>query len=238
MADPVTVDSPSNAERRSALEALHAQVDACRRCAIGSTRTKVVCGVGLPSAKLVIVGEGPGENEDVQGEPFVGRAGELLTKMLAAIGLRREDVFITNTIKCRAIAEEGGRIANRAPMQEEIANCREYLDRELAIVAPRVILALGAPAAKSFLGAGFSITRQRGIWYAGPAGTDLMVTFHPAYILRQTGGNMPAVKKLVWSDLQSVRRRLDELASDRADPRPGAAQPAAPGPPLELKLDL
>lgn len=187
----------------------------------------------------MIVGEGPGENEDRQGEPFVGRAGELLTKMLAAIDLRREDVFITNTIKCRATSDEGGRIANRAPMQEEIANCREYLDREIAIVRPKVILALGAPAAKSFLGAAFGITRQRGIWYAGPDGTDLIVTFHPAYVLRQTGGNMPAVKKLVWSDLQAVRRKLDELqttktaAVDRQD-RP--LHDEAKDPSLELKL--
>jgi uracil-DNA glycosylase len=201
------------AEKAAALTALHSIVDGCRRCPIGSTRTKVVCGVGDPDAKLVIVGEGPGEHEDRQGEPFVGRAGELLTKMLAAINLRREDVFITNTIKCRAITEEYGRISNRAPMQEEIVNCREYLERELAIVSPKVILALGAPAAKSFLGAGFSITRQRGAWYAGPGGVDLIVTFHPAYVLRQTGGNMTEVKKLVWSDLQAVRRKLDELAA-------------------------
>jgi uracil-DNA glycosylase len=206
------------------LSALHGVVDACRRCPIGSTRTKVVCGIGDPDSKLVIVGEGPGENEDRQGEPFVGRAGELLTKMLAAINLRRDQVFITNTIKCRAITEEYGRIANRAPMQEEIANCREYLDRELAIVSPKMILALGAPAAKSFLGAGFSITRQRGMWYVGPGGVDLIVTFHPAYVLRQTGGNMTEVKKLVWSDLQAVRRKLDEL--DAKPPQPaGAASP-------------
>lgn len=217
--------------RRAALGVLHAQVDACRRCAIGSTRTKVVCGVGDPHTKLVIVGEGPGENEDLQGAPFVGRAGELLTRMLAAIGLSRDDVFITNTIKCRAIATEGGRVSNRAPMQEEIANCREYLDRELSIVAPKVILALGAPAAKSFLGAAFSITRQRGIWYVGPGGVDLLATYHPAYILRLTGGNMNAVKKLVWSDLQAVRRKIDEIES--APPAP-----APPSMPVELKLDL
>ena len=198
-------------QKRAALSLLHSQAEACRRCLIGSTRTKVVCGVGDPDAALMIVGEGPGENEDRQGEPFVGRAGELLTRMLAAIDLRREDVFITNTIKCRASTEENGRIYNRAPMQEELANCREYLDREIAIVRPDVILALGAPAAKSFLGAGFGITRQRGIWYAGPSETDLIVTFHPAYVLRQTGGNMNAVKKLVWADLQAVRRKLDEL---------------------------
>jgi uracil-DNA glycosylase family 4 len=195
----------------------------------------VVCGVGDAYARLVVVGEGPGENEDRQGEPFVGRAGELLTKMLAAIGLERRDVFITNTIKCRATFEENGRIGNRAPMQEEIANCREYLDRELRIVSPKVILAVGAPAAKSFLGAGFSITRQRGIWYAGPNGIDLMVTFHPAYILRQTGGNMTAVKKLVWADLQAVRRKLDEIDADAAARALGSA---AAIPPVELKLDL
>jgi uracil-DNA glycosylase len=197
-------------ERGRQLAQLFVEADACRRCQIGYTRTKVVCGVGNPCSPLVIVGEGPGENEDLRGEPFVGRAGELLNKMLAAIGLRREDVFITNTIKCRATTDEGGRIANRAPSPEEMSNCREYLDRELRIVAPRVILALGAPAAKSFLGRDFSITRQRGIWYAGPFGTDLIVTYHPAYVLRLTGGNINAVKKLVWSDLLAVKAKLDQ----------------------------
>ncbi len=185
--------------KRVALAEVRAQAERCRRCAIGSTRTKSVCGVGDPNARLMIVGEGPGENEDLQGEPFVGRAGELLNKMLAAIGLRREDVFITNTIKCRASTEEYGRVTNRVPMQEEISNCREYLDREIAIVQPKVILALGAPAAKSFLGPGFGITRQRGIWFAGPGGTDLIVTFHPAYVLRN-----PAAKGDVWNDLKKV----------------------------------
>ena len=207
-----SLDERQLEERRIQLAVLLKQVDACRRCQIGFTRTKVVCGVGNPASRLILVGEGPGENEDQQGEPFVGRAGELLTKMLAAIGLRREDVFITNTIKCRATTNEGGRLANRAPSPEEMSNCREYLDRELAIVRPRIILALGAPAAKSFLGRDFSITRQRGIWYAGPNGTDLIVTFHPAYILRQTGGEINAVKKLVWSDLLAVRAKLDEDA--------------------------
>ncbi|MBC5825862.1 MAG: uracil-DNA glycosylase [Candidatus Eremiobacteraeota bacterium] len=209
--------------RRLALAALRQRVDACRRCAIGYTRTQAVCGVGDPCASLAIVGEGPGENEDLKGQPFVGRAGELLTKMLAAIGLRREDVFITNTVKSRATVIENGRTFNRAPTPQEMANCREYLDRELEIVRPRILLALGAPAAKSFLGPSFGITRQRGIWYRGPQGADLIVTFHPAYILRQTGGNMTAVKKLVWADLQAVRSRLDENAA-RSDALKGAAE--------------
>ncbi len=242
--------SAAPTERHAALAAIRARADACRRCAIGHTRTNIVCGVGNPFSPLVIVGEGPGENEDRQGEPFVGRAGELLTRMLAAIGLRREDVFITNTIKCRATVEENGRIANRAPSPEEMSNCREYLDAELDVVAPRIILALGAPAAKSFLGRDFSITRQRGIWYPGPQGTQIMVTFHPAYILRQTGGNMAAVKRLVWADLQAVRAKLDALADQPAgSPPAGATQPAiaapspgevtqAPDGPVALRLDL
>jgi DNA polymerase len=218
---------------------LHAQADACRRCAIATTRDKIVCGVGDPESTLMIVGEGPGENEDRKGEPFVGRAGELLTKMLAAIGLSREDVFITNTIKCRASTEENGRVFNRAPMLEEIANCREFLDREIAIVKPRVILAVGAPAAKSFLGAGFGITRQRGIWYAGPAGTDLIVTFHPAYILRLTGGQIDAVKRLVWNDLQAVRRKLDELKqADEVESVDREGRPFQPRPLQEPELKL
>ena len=229
------LDESQVEERRSQLAALLKQVDACRRCQIGSTRTKVVCGVGNPASRLMIVGEGPGENEDQQGEPFVGRAGELLTKMLAAIGLRREDVFITNTIKCRATTLEGGRLANRAPSPEEMSNCREYLDRELSIVKPRVILALGAPAAKSFLGRDFSITRQRGIWYAGPNGTDLIVTFHPAYILRQTGGEINAVKKLVWSDLLAVRAKLDEHAQGKDESAPDAGNGDRP---IALSFDF
>jgi DNA polymerase len=233
-----------SSSRRAALADLHAVVDACRRCAIGSTRTKVVCGVGNPASPLVIVGEGPGESEDRQGEPFVGRAGELLTRMLAAIDLRREDVFITNTIKCRATTETAGRIANRAPMQEEMTNCREYLDRELEIIGPRIILALGAPAAHSFLGPGFSITRQRGMWFRGPNDCDLMATYHPAYLLRLTGGNITAVKKLVWADLLAVRAKLDALAHapDASAAPERSSVPVVPerssDEEIELKLDL
>ncbi|MDQ6780748.1 MAG: uracil-DNA glycosylase [Candidatus Eremiobacteraeota bacterium] len=226
-------------ERKERLAALRAQVDACRRCAIGYTRTQAVLGVGNPHSALVIVGEGPGENEDRLGEPFVGRAGELLTKMLGAIELRREDVFITNTIKSRATLEENGKRFNRAPSPEEMANCREYLDRELSIVRPRIILALGSPAAKSFLGRDFSISRQRGVWYVGPDGADLMATFHPAYILRLTGGNINAVKKLVWSDLLAVRAKLDEVMAQQTATayQPGARVTTSPE--LDsLRLDL
>ena len=156
------------------------------------------------------IGEGPGETEDKLGRPFVGRAGELLDKMLGAIDLAREDVFICNTVKCRPTLDDGRRLRNRAPDPQEMKNCRPYLDLQIDIIRPRVILALGAPAAKSFMGEKFSITRQRGQWFAGPNDIPTIATFHPAYILRQTGGELNAMKRLVFADLKAVRAKLDE----------------------------
>lgn len=207
-------------EREAALAQCSEVVSACRKCAIGSTRRNAVYGSGRASARVMIVGEGPGENEDLQGVPFIGRAGELLTKMLAAIELSRDDVYIANTVKCRPTLDEGGRLKNRPPTQDEMANCRPYLDEQIELVAPEILLCLGAPAAKSFLGKNFAITRERGRWFPGPGGIPLIVTFHPAYILRLTGGNLTEVKRLVWEDLKSVRTRLDhpvEIAPRTSD---------------------
>jgi len=203
--------SDAQRERRAELLAQAAlAAGACRKCAIGLQRRNNVYGEGDPCARLMVVGEGPGETEDALGRPFVGRAGQLLDRMLAAIGLPRADVYICNTVKCRATLPGPNGPRNRAPDAAEMANCRGYLDEQIEIVSPEAILALGAPAAKSFLGPDFAITRMRGRWYAGPRDIPLMVTFHPAYILRQTGGQMDAVKRLVWSDLKAVRTRLDE----------------------------
>ena len=198
------------AQRERSLADAARIVETCRKCGIGSTRTHSVYGEGNPCAEVMCVGEGPGETEDRLGRPFVGRAGELLEKMLGAIGLAREDVFICNTVKCRPTLDGGHRLANRAPTPDEMKNCRPYLDAQIEIIRPRVILALGAPAAKSFMGERFSITKQRGQWYDGPFGTPVIATFHPAYILRQTGGAMNEVKRLVFADLKAVRARLDE----------------------------
>jgi uracil-DNA glycosylase family 4 len=186
-------------------------VSACRRCGIGSTRRNAVYGDGPASARLMLIGEGPGETEDQLGKPFVGRAGELLTKMLAAISFERGDVYIANTVKCRPTLDEGGRLRNRPPTEEEMANCRAYLDEQIEIIHPEIILCLGAPAAKSFLGKNFMISKQRGQWFTGPHGIPLTVTFHPAFILRQTGGNLLAMKRLVFQDLKAVRERYDRL---------------------------
>ena len=205
--------------RERAIERASAIVSLCRKCEIGSTRRNAVYGEGDPCAQLMVVGEGPGETEDKLGRPFVGRAGELLDRMLLAIDLPREDVFICNTVKCRPTVDVGHRLANRAPTPDEMRNCRPYLDEQIEIVRPRVILTLGAPAAKSFMGERFSISKQRGQWFEGPSGIPVIATFHPAYILRQTGGAMTEVKRLVWDDLKQVRDRL------RAAPETPAAQP-------------
>ncbi len=197
------------AAREQRLANASALVDRCRKCEIGSIRRNAVYGEGDPCSALLVVGEGPGETEDEQGRPFVGRAGVLLERMLAAIGLAREDVFIANTVKCRPTFDDGVRLRNRAPTPEEMANCRPYLDEQIEVIRPRALLCLGAPAAKSFLGPKFSITRQRGQWFEGPGGTPLIATFHPAYILRLTGGEVEATKRLVWADLKAVRARLE-----------------------------
>ncbi|HEY5257958.1 MAG TPA: uracil-DNA glycosylase, partial [Candidatus Baltobacteraceae bacterium] len=157
---------------------------------------------------------------------FVGRSGQLLDKMLAAIGIAREDAYICNTVKCRPTSPGLRGPKNRAPDPDEMANCRPFLDEQIDVIAPDVILALGAPAAKSFLGKDFAITKQRGRWFEGPGGIALMATFHPAYVLRQTGGELTAVKRMVWADLQAVRDRLAQIA----------ASPAAAPPPEQAAL--
>ncbi len=212
------------AAREQKIANASALVERCRKCEIGSIRENAVYGEGDPCAPLLIVGEGPGETEDKLGRPFVGRAGALLDKMLGAIALRRDDVFICNTVKCRPTFDDGVRLRNRAPSPEEMSNCRPYLDEQIEIVRPKAILCLGAPAAKSFMGQKFSISKQRGQWFEGPSGIATIATFHPAYILRMTGGELEATKRLVWADLKAIRTKLDTVDK----PPPPAAAPAQP----------
>lgn len=210
------------ARRERALAQAAGAAAACRRCEIGYQRRNNVYGEGDSCAQLMLIGEGPGETEDLMGRPFVGRAGQLLDRMLGAIGLAREDVYICNTVKCRPTVPGPRGPKNRAPTPEEMANCRPFLDQQIDIIRPRAILALGAPAAKSFLGRDFQITKMRGRWYEGPSGIPLMVTFHPAYVLRQTGGELTAVKRLVWNDLKAIRAKLDEQTAAAAPPEQAA----------------
>ncbi|MAE61927.1 MAG: uracil-DNA glycosylase [Planctomycetaceae bacterium] len=173
-------------------------VKICTHCHLHESRTNTVFGEGADNADLMFVGEGPGVDEDAKGRPFVGRAGQLLDKQIAAMGLTREQVYIANTVKCRPPG-------NRVPTPDEADHCRGYLDQQIQIIAPKVIVCLGATAAKYLLNdMKLAITRVRGQWRTY-RGIDLMPTFHPAYLLRQyTQDN----RRKVWSDLQAVMERL------------------------------
>ncbi|KPK80178.1 MAG: hypothetical protein AMJ81_12395 [Phycisphaerae bacterium SM23_33] len=180
------------------------EVLGCTRCGLCRGRKNVVFGEGNPDARLVFIGEGPGEEEDKQGRPFVGRAGELLTKMIRAMGLKRADVYICNVIKCRAPG-------NRSPTADEVAACWDHLVKQLKIIRPRVIAALGNPATHALLHTTAGISRLRGQWQSLPmldadlADIKVMPTFHPAYLLR---AYTPENRQKVWSDLQEVMREL------------------------------
>jgi uracil-DNA glycosylase len=163
----------------------------CTRCKLHKARTQIVFGVGDPQAQLVFVGEGPGRDEDEQGEPFVGRAGKLLTQMIEAMSLRRQDVYICNVVKCRPPE-------NRLPEKDEIATCSPFLIRQLSVIQPKVICCLGACSAQTLLNTNQGISRFRGEWF-DYRGAKLIATYHPAYLLRN-----PAAKAEVWKDLQKV----------------------------------
>jgi uracil-DNA glycosylase len=163
----------------------------CTRCKLHKARTNIVFGVGNPKAELVFVGEGPGRDEDAQGEPFVGRAGKLLTQMIEAMGLRRPDVYIANVVKCRPPE-------NRLPESDEIATCSPFLLRQLGVIEPKVICCLGSCSAQTMLKTNQGISRFRGEWFDFH-GSKLIATYHPAYLLRN-----PAAKSEVWKDLQKV----------------------------------
>ncbi len=171
------------------------EVGECARCKLAGGRTRLVFGVGNPHAELMFVGEGPGADEDVQGEPFVGKAGQLLTRMIEAMGYRREDVYIANVVKCRPPG-------NRDPEPDEIAACEPFLKAQIAAVRPKVIVALGRFAVQTLLRDPTPITRQRGAW-RDYEGVRLLPTFHPAYLLRN-----PAEKAKAWADLQLVMKEL------------------------------
>ena len=177
------------------LDLIRQNLGECTRCRLHKQRNKIVFGDGNPRAELVFVGEGPGHDEDVQGLPFVGRAGKLLTQMIEAMGLERRDVYICNVVKCRPPE-------NRKPEDDEVATCSPYLYRQLDVIAPKAIVCLGATAAQSLLKTKDSISRFRGTWF-DYRNTKLMVTYHPAYLLRN-----PAAKSEVWKDLQKVMAHL------------------------------
>ena len=188
------------AERQASLEEVAREAAGCEKCRLAKGRQTVVFGVGNPDADLMFVGEGPGAEEDRQGLPFVGPAGELLTKIIRAIELDREDVYIANVVKCRPPR-------NRDPEPDESAACRPYLDRQIDLVRPRVLVALGRVAAQNLLELDSPLGRMRGRWYE-VRGVPTRVTYHPAALLRNAGYKRPT-----WEDMQIVRDRLRQLRS-------------------------
>jgi uracil-DNA glycosylase len=206
-------DGGENREER--LAELARQVAVCTRCDLALTRTNTVFGTGDPFSPLVLIGEGPGENEDATGLPFVGRAGKLLDDILAAVNLTRQDVYITNIVKCRAAVEEGGQLKNRQPRTGEIRACNPYLQGQIEAIKPKIILCLGGPAAKTVIDKDFKITKDRGKWYDLEGGIKGMATFHPAYILRQRGEDLQKTKRLVWKDIQAVYAEYQEAMQER-----------------------
>jgi len=194
-AQPAIAEAVAPAQRSAALQVISDEIGDCTRCALHTGRNKIVFGDGSPTARIFFVGEGPGADEDEQGIPFVGKAGQLLNNMIVAMGLKREEVYIANVVKCRPPG-------NRTPEPDEANTCTPFLFRQIDVVRPQVLVALGATAATYLLGARQPLAGLRGRVHAF-RGSSLIVTYHPAYLLRD-----PRQKKEAWADLQIAMKEL------------------------------
>ncbi|HRE57711.1 MAG TPA: uracil-DNA glycosylase [Candidatus Kapabacteria bacterium] len=193
----ITLTINSEWQQSSSLEVLQKRICECMQCPLGKTRTKFVFGVGNPNADIMVIGEAPGADEDAKGEPFVGRAGQLLTKILQAINFEREEVFIANILKCRPPD-------NRTPIPSEVEQCEPYLLKQIELIKPKFILAVGLTAANTLLKQKFKMADIRGKVF-DYHGVNMLVTYHPAALLRN-----PEWKKYTWEDVQLLRRLYDE----------------------------
>lgn len=198
-------------DRVNPLDEIRNQVCACIKCPhLVRTRTQTVFGVGNPSADLMFVGEAPGADEDLQGEPFVGRAGQLLTRIIQTMGFSRNDVYIANVLKCRPDMPKGSP-GNRAPTPTEMQTCLPYLREQIQIIQPKVLVALGAVAVEGLLGTRGTMRELRGRWHSFND-TPLMITYHPAYLLRNQA---PSEKRKVWEDMLQVLERLGSPITEK-----------------------
>ncbi len=193
---------PDGFEKAASLEKLYAMINDCQKCVLGSTRNQFVFGKGNPDADVMVIGEGPGADEDLQGEPFVGRAGQLLTDILKAINFSREEVYIANIVKCRPPG-------NRTPLAPEMEACIPYLHKQISLIKPKFILCLGLTAAQGLLKKKESLTNLRGKSYDF-LNTKIMVTYHPAALLRN-----PGWKRGCWEDVQLFRKMYDDLKNKK-----------------------
>src|SRR2546423_11407244 len=204
-------DESTSGNKNAQLAAVQTRVSVCLKCPnLASSRTQTVFGVGAADADIMFVGEAPGADEDAQGEPFVGRAGQLLTKIIKAMGFGREEVYIANVLKCRPDTP-GSAYGNRPPTPREMQTCRPYLMEQIDIIQPKVIVALGAVAVEGLLGTRAPMRELRGRWNSF-SGTPLMVTYHPAYLLRNQS---PSEKRKVWEDMMQVLERLEKPISEK-----------------------
>jgi uracil-DNA glycosylase len=201
----------TSVDKASLLAAIQARVAVCVKCPhLAASRTQTVFGVGNPDAELMFIGEAPGADEDARGEPFVGRAGQLLTKIIAAMGFTRADVYIANVLKCRPDMPRGSS-GNRPPTPEEMQTCLPYLAEQIDIIQPKALVALGATAVEGLLGTRSTMREMRGRWHSHHE-TPLMVTYHPSYLLRNQA---PAEKRKVWEDMLQVLERLERPISEK-----------------------
>ena len=204
----ITYNKTSNNDKKVELDKIKKKCLSCQKCPLGKTRTKLVFSSGNPNSKMMLIGEAPGYWEDVKGEPFVGKAGQLLDKIFASVGLSREnDVYICNTLKCRPPD-------NRDPLPEEKEACREHLDAQLNIIKPQIILLCGRVAVQSMLDTNLGITKIRGKWFDGPNGCKMMPIFHPSYLLRNDSREKGSPKWLMWQDIQELKRVYDTIKSE------------------------
>jgi len=212
LADRTGIDSAAPTRNKTdTLKSVQERVCACVKCPnLANSRTQTVFGIGNPDADLMFVGEAPGADEDAQGEPFVGRAGQLLTRIIKAMGFARDEVYIANVLKCRPDTP-GSSYGNRPPTPCEMQTCRPYLTEQIDIIQPKVIVALGAVAVEGLLGTRAPMRELRGRWNLFN-GTPLMVTYHPAYLLRNQS---PSEKRKVWEDMMQVLERLEKPISEK-----------------------
>jgi uracil-DNA glycosylase len=210
-ASPTGRPLQQRADKAALLASVRERVAACTKCAhLACSRTQTVFGVGNPDADLMFIGEAPGVDEDQQGEPFVGRAGQLLTRILKAMNFKRDDVYIANILKCRPDMPAGS-FGNRPPTPTEMQTCRPYLVEQINIIQPSVLVALGAVAVEGLLGTRATMRELRGRWHAYN-GIPLMITYHPAYLLRNQA---PSEKRKVWEDMLQVLERLQQPISEQ-----------------------
>ena len=194
-----------NKQEKEELEKVYQKCLSCKKCSLGATKTNTVFSAGIANHKLMLIGVAPGYYVDQKGEPFVGKAGQLLDKIFESVGLsRQKDVYICNTLKCRPPD-------NRDPLPEEKEACREYLEAQIEILKPRIILLCGRVAVQSMLNTNQGITKIRGKWFAGPHNSKMMPIFHPSYLLRNDSREKGSPKWLMWQDIQEIKKVYTQM---------------------------